>query len=295
MLRRPMPHTTQARPSTLLERLRAEDRLVLVELRPPRTGLSASESIDLWIDMYHSVRRLVRHDTFVFLTDNAVGASEEENLGHIAANLSQDVTPARVVPFLTCKHSLDYCMMYATRAASYGSEALTVVGGDATAGAPRCVAHGYELRRLIRERVPSLDLGGWANPHRDPKQQVDFLLRDAFEAEFYLTQVVSHHDIHSVERFVSEARRRGVPHPGVFGVFYYRSANPKTLSRLASFLPVPAEQITREFEDGLSAEAICARTIRSLWDVGVTKVYVSNLGYRRPDAAYRRLLDALEG
>ena len=29
--------------------------------------------------------------------------------------------------------------------------------------------------------------------------------------------------------------------PGIFGVFYYRSANPKTLEMLKQFLPVPAE------------------------------------------------------
>jgi hypothetical protein len=97
-----------------------------------------------------------------------------------------------------------------------------------------------------------------------------------------------------VQRFLEEARRRGVPHPGVFGVFLYRSANPRTLGQLASFLPVPAEEITREFAEGLSPEAICARTIRALREVGVDKVYVSNLGFDRPDARYRRILEQVE-
>ncbi len=278
----------------LLERLHDDRPLVGVELRPPRSGLSYAESVDSWIDMSHSIRRLASHDTVLFLTDNAVGESEEENLYHLTTNLAGEVEPSRVVPFLTAKHSLDYCLMYAARAASHGFEALTVLGGDRSLGPSRCVEHAYQLRRLIRQRVPSLRLGGWANPHRDAAQQVDFLLDDGFEAEFYLTQIVSHYRIDVVERFLDEARRREVPYPGLFGVFFYRSANPKTLARLADFLDIPAEEITRDFESGLSAEEICVRTIRALRDVGADKVYVSNLGIRRAESSYRKIVAALQ-
>jgi hypothetical protein len=122
---------------------------------------------------------------------------------------------------------------------------------------------------------------------------VDFLLHPEFEAEFYLTQVVSHHSIREVERFLEEARGRGVTCPGAFGVFLYRSANPRTLRQLSEFLPVPVEGITREFESGATAEEICARTIRALRDIGVDKVYLSNLGFERPDARYRRVMELL--
>jgi hypothetical protein len=105
--------------------------------------------------------------------------------------------------------------------------------------------------------------------------------------------VVSHHSIRAVERFVKEANRRGVPHPGVFGVFLYRSANPATLARLADFFPVPAAELTREFANGLSAEEICAKSIRALREVGADKVYLSNLGFRRVDAQYRRIIELL--
>ncbi|HWP38869.1 MAG TPA: hypothetical protein VNL18_15085 [Gemmatimonadales bacterium] len=249
--------------------------------------------MDAWIDMYHGVRRLARHDTVIFITDNAVGAAEEENLQHLVNNLAGDVPAERVVPFLTCKHSLDYCMTYAARAASHGFQALTVLGGDRSVGPARCVPYAYMLRQAIRQRIPNLALGGWANPHRDPKQQVDFLLNETFTGEFFLTQVVSHHSIRAVEAFLDEARRRGVTYPGVFGVFLYRSARPDTLARLAPFFPVPAEEITREFAAGLSPEDICARSIRALWDVGANAVYVSNLGFRKPEERYRALLSAL--
>ena len=285
---------THSRPaSSVLQRLREDRPLAAVELRPPRTGLSSAESMEVWIDMYHSIQRLGRRDTIIFLTDNAVGLSEEENLAHLTANLAGDLDPRRIVPFLTSKHSVEYCLMYASRTASYGFEALTVLGGDHTAGPPRCVPHARELRTLIRQRVPRLDLGGWANPHRPAGPQVDYILDDRFEADFYLTQIVSHHSIAAVERFLKEARRREVPYPGVFGVFLYRSANPATLSKLADFFPVPAAQLTREFDAGMTPEEICAKSVRMLREVGADKVYLSNLGFQGVDTRYRRIVELL--
>jgi hypothetical protein len=73
----------------------------------------------------------------------------------------------------------------------------------------------------------------------------------------------------------------------------YRSANPRTLQQLGSYFPVPAEGVTRDFEEGLSPEEICARSIKALREVGVDKVYVSNLGFERPEARYRRILELL--
>jgi hypothetical protein len=278
---------------SVLRRLQEDRPLAAVELRPPRTGLSSKESMELWIDMYHSIRRLARRDTVVFLTDNAVGVSEEENLAHLTANLAGDVDPRRIVPFLTSKHSIEYCLMHASRAASHGFEALTVLGGDHTAGPPRCVPHARELRALIRRRVPQMDLGGWASPHRSAEEQVSFLLDERFEAEFYLTQIVSHHSLRAVERFVNEARRRNVPYPGVFGVFLYRSASPNTLRRLADFFPVPAAELTREFESGMSPEEICAKSVRVLREVGADKVYLSNLGFQQVESRYRAIVELL--
>lgn len=288
-----MSSPSPAPAKSVLQRLREDRPLATVELRPPRTGLSSNDTMELWIDMYHSIQRLARHDTIIFLTDNAVGLSEEENLAHLTANLAGDVDPSRIVPFLTSKHSIEYCLMHASRAASRGFGALTVLGGDHTVGPPRCVPHARELRSLIRQRVPRLDLGGWANPHRPAADQVDYLLDDRFEAEFYLTQVVSHHSIRAVEQFLKEARGRGVHHPGVFGVFLYRSANPGTLARLADFFPVPAAGLTQEFEAGLTPEEICAKTVRALREVGADKVYLSNLGFRGVETRYRRVLELL--
>jgi hypothetical protein len=122
---------------------------------------------------------------------------------------------------------------------------------------------------------------------------VTFLLDERFEAEFYLTQIVSHHSVRAVERFVNEARRRNVPYPGVFGVFLYRSASPSTLRRLADFFPVPAAELTREFESGMSPEEICAKSVRILREVGADKVYLSNLGFQQVESRYRAIVELL--
>ncbi len=267
--------------TALVERLRRPGSMVSVELRPPQSGLSATDGMDAWIDRNHSIRNLALKDTFVFLTDDAVGSREEENLGHLAANVGSDVPLSRLVPFLTCKHPIEYCLMYADRAQSLGFEALTVVGGDSSVGPPRCVPHAYELRQRLRKRHPGLSLGGWANPHRDVERQVGYLGADDFSADFYLTQIVSHHSVDRVSAFLEQSDRRGVDIPGVFGVFYYWSAHPGTLKRLGEFFPVPAAELSREFESGATPEEVLGRTLESLRAAGAERVYISNLGHRQ--------------
>jgi len=247
--------------------------------------------MDAWIDTYHAVRRLTRQGTFVFLTDSAVGSQEEDNLRHLVTNLGTDVPRERIVPFLTSKHSLEYCVSYAERARQNGFPALVVLGGDKTVGAPRSVEHAWQLRRLLRERGSTLALGGWANPHADPDQQVDYLTATDFNAEFYLTQVVSHHNVDRVAAFVDAARGRGLTMPGLFGVFFYRSANPRTLNALKSFLPVPFDGLTREFAAGATAEDVCARTIRALTDAGARHFYISNLPVGRAQQVLANVLE----
>ena len=261
------------------------------ELRPPRAELATGEGMDAWIDTYHAVRRLTRQGTFVFLTDSAVGAQEEDNLRHLVINLGTDVPRERIVPFLTSKHSIEYCLSYAERAHQSGFPALVILGGDKEVGTPRCVAHAWQLRQILRAGNHTLALGGWANPHADPERQVDYLAAPDFHGEFFLTQVVSHHNVVPVARFVRIGERRRLELPGVYGVFYYRSANARTLDALKSFLPVPAEGLTREFGAGASAEDVCARTIRAMMDVGARHFYISNLPPGRAQIVLASILE----
>ena len=276
---------------SLLTALNSDRHVIAAELRPPRAELETTASMDAWIDTYHAVRSLTRNGTYVFLTDSAVGLKEEDNLRHLVINVGPEVGRSGVVPFLTCKHPLDYCLRYADRAHHHGFDALVVLGGDKSVGPPRCVEHAWQLREEIRQRVPDLALGGWANPHGDCASQVGHLLDEHANAEFYLTQIVSHHSRAGVERFLAEADRQGLAMPGMFGVFYYRSANPRTLDTLKDFLPVPVDELKREFAEGATPDDVCARSIRTLIDAGVRHFYVSNLPLGRAAATLRRVMD----
>jgi hypothetical protein len=247
--------------------------------------------MDAWIDTYHAIRSLARQNVRTMITDSAVGAQEENNLRHLVANLGSDVARAHVVPFLTCKHSLDFCLGYADQAVHHGFGALVVLGGDKHLGRPRCVEHAWQLRQRIRARHPDLELGGWANPTAPAAGQVDYLLDLNAHADFYLTQIASHHQAPRVAAFIDEARRRGLTMPAVFGVFYYRSANPATLATLKQFLPVPVDELTAEFSAGASPVDVCARTIRSLLDLGAEHFYISNLPLRRSAPTLSAILE----
>jgi hypothetical protein len=274
----------------LLTALRSGSSVLAAELRPPRAELATSEGMDAWIDTYHAVRRLTRQGTYVFLTDSAVGTEEEDNLRHLVTNLGRDVPRERIVPFLTSKHPLEYCLSYAERARQSGFPALVVLGGDRSVGPPRSVEHAWQLREMLRERDQTLALGGWTNPYADTDRQIEYLAAPSFHAEFYLTQIVSHHNLGPVHRFLEASRQRGLSLPGIFGVFFYRSANPATLASLTSFLPVPVEGLTREFASGATAEEVCARTIRALLDGGARHFYISNLPIGRAQAVLGAIL-----
>jgi len=278
--------------SSYLSLLRTSDTpVVTVELRPPRAELQADEGIDAWIDTYHAIKSLARQNIRVMITDSAVGAQEENNLRHLVANLGAEVARSHVVPFLTTKHSVDFCLGYADQAVHHLFPSLVILGGDKHIGRSRCVEHAWQLRQMIRRRHPGLELGGWANPTVSADTQVDFLLDRDANADFYLTQIISHHQTAQVAAFLDEGRRRGLAMPGVFGVFYYRSANPATLQMLRQFLPVPVDELSAEFESGATPVEVCARTIRTLLDLGARHFYVSNLPLRKPAQTLNAILE----
>jgi 5,10-methylenetetrahydrofolate reductase len=278
---------------SLAELLTTEQSVLAAELRPPRAELAAAEGMDAWIDTYHAVRGLTRQGVPVFLTDSAVGLQEEDNLRHLIANLGPDVPRDLVVPFLTTKHTLEYCLSYAERAWHNDFTSLVVLGGDKHVGPPRCVAHAWELRQAIRGREPHLALGGWANPNADADRQAGFLVDATFNAEYFLTQIVSHHAIDPVARFIDASGRRHVTLPGLFGVFYYRSANVRTLNVLSQFLPVPVAGLLGEFASGATPVEVCARTIRALKQLGARHFYVSNLPLARARETLAAIRDAI--
>ena len=204
----------------------ASGPVIAVELRPPAAEVAPDQAVEQWIDLHHVLRTLAAQGRYVFVTDNAVGKAEEENL------------------------------LAKKRAAAAGMGGLTVVGGDRDVGPPRCVAHAFELREKIREATPDLLLGGWANPHRTAAEQAGFLTDPRATADFYLTQVVTHHNVSGLGALVRELEDRGSSLQGLAGIFHFRSPNRKTLERLAGYFPVPVEALVADFESGLTPEEL---------------------------------------
>jgi hypothetical protein len=102
---------------------------------------------------------------------------------------------------------------------------------------------------------------------------------------------VSHHRFRAVERFLEQARQSGVAIPGMFGVFYYRSANTSTLNTLSQFLPVPSAELQAEFRAGASPPEVCARTLRALIDIGARHFYISNLPLARAGTVFAEIVE----
>lgn len=268
--------------------------IIAVELRPPAADVPPDQAVEQWIDLHQVLRTLAAQGRYVFVTDNAVGKAEEENLAHLSANLPDDAPRDRVLPILTSKHSLEYCLLYAQRAEAAGMGGLTVVGGDRDVGPPRCVSHAFELREKIRETTPDLLLGGWANPHRPAAEQAGFLTDARATADFYLTQVVTHHNAAGLGALVRRLRELDSPLKGLAGIFHFRSPNRRTLERLGGYFPVPVNALVSDFESGLTAEEITARSIRAALDSGVAGVYLSNMGLRSAGRRLRAILRHLD-
>jgi 5,10-methylenetetrahydrofolate reductase len=262
---------------SILKSLLHPQKLFLnVEMCPPRVDLPLEQSVDAWIDSNRLMRKITSLGRFVFMTDGAIGRREEPNLRHVTINLGAGADRSRIVPILTTKHPLEYCLEFAERSHTLGFTSLVVLGGDKSDETPRCVEHAYELRRLIRKEVPGLTLGGWASPHGGRKQ-VEFMLHPEYSADFYLGQIVSHYHTAAIDEFVNETERLGVKIPGIYGVFYYRTPNPKTFAMLSKFLPVPVAELTRDFAAGTSPDEICARSVHALLQRGIRNIYISNL------------------
>src|ERR1043166_9720414 len=151
---------------SLLNALKSEKRfLIHVEMCPPRMDLPMEQSVEALIESNHLMRKITALRRFVFMTDGAIGRREEPNLRHVTINLGPGADRSRIIPILTTKHSLEYCLEFAKRSYLLGFSSLVVLGGDKSDGPPRGVEHAYELRRLIRGSVPGITLGGWASPH----------------------------------------------------------------------------------------------------------------------------------
>src|SRR5437764_14896478 len=99
---------------SLLKALRDPKPFFLnVEMCPPRMDLPLEQSVEAWIESNQLMRKITSLGRFVFMTDGAIGRREEPNLRHVIINLGAESDRARIVPILTTKHTLHYCVAFA--------------------------------------------------------------------------------------------------------------------------------------------------------------------------------------
>src|SRR3954453_16127141 len=114
---------------SLLRSLRDPGRFLLnVEMCPPRMNLPLHQRVEAWIESNQLMRKITSLGSFVFMTDGAIGRREEPNLRHVTINLGSDADRSRIVPILTTKHTLEYCLDFAERSYTLGFTSLVVLG-----------------------------------------------------------------------------------------------------------------------------------------------------------------------
>ena len=193
--------------SVLVEQLKSGTPVIAAELRPPRAELETAASMDAWIDTYHAVRGLTRGG-HVRLPDRQRRRPEGRRQPPPPRHQSRHRRAAlarRPVPDLQA-HVGVLPRLRRSRAAPR----LRVAGGPRRRQARRAAA--LRRARLAAARDdPRARAGAGARadgPIRtaNAAAQVQHLLDDRVTAEFYLTQIVSHHSRPAVERFLAEAR-----------------------------------------------------------------------------------------
>src|SRR6185295_3796800 len=71
-------------------------------------------------------------------------------------------------------------------------------------------------------------------------------------------------------------------------------ANPKTFAMLSNFIPVPVEEIKRDFEAKVHPDEICARSVHALLQRGVKNIYISNLPMSTATQTFSRVESRVE-
>ena len=122
--------------------------------------------MDAWIDTYHAVRGLVRG------RDVRVPHRQRRRRARRAQPPSPRHQPRRRRPARSRRavpHDEALARLLPRRTPSApgrkASARWSCSAATRRSGPPRCVEHAWQLREAIREHVPELSLGGWANPH----------------------------------------------------------------------------------------------------------------------------------
>ena len=189
------------------------------------------------------------------ITDSAVGAQEENNLRHLVANLGAEAAqrPRRAVSDLQALARVLPRLRRPGRAPQ-----LLVARRARRRQAPRPAA----LRRACVAAARSTSARGtlsssWAagpiRRRRRPRRSISCSIADA-NADFYLTQIVSHHQARARRRrFSTKARRRGLTMPASSACSTIAARSRRRWRRCRQFLPVPVEELDRGVRRGRHA------------------------------------------
>ena len=165
-----------------------------------------------------------------------------------------------------------------------------MLGGDTSVGPATLRRAWVALRQAIRRRQPELELGGWVNPHKNPRLQVEYLLESTATADFFLTQVVSHHDLGALESFLYEARRQDLTVPGTVRDLLLPERQPSDPRYPGSVPAGSPPGLTEDFAGGATAPEVCGLTVRALWNLGIHNIYISNLPVYGAPAVLKEVL-----
>ena len=152
---------------------------------------------------------------------------------------------------------------------------------------------GNYARRSGARRAAA-DAGRLGESQSRCERQVEFLQATEFTGEFYLTQIVSHHELEPVAQFMETARGEAESPGPVWRVLLPQRESGDTRDAQ----PVPACACARSGK-GVRLRRHAGRgrrgTIRAMMNVGVRHFYVSNLPLGRAESTLTAILEAVRG
>ena len=214
-----------------------------------------------------SVRNLTRGGTFVFLTDSAVYPRGRQPPASASSTWEKTCpVQGRTLPHLQAFDGV--CpRVRGPRPATTASRRSSVLGVTrvsvprvaltcvATAGGNQASRAGSRARRM-------------GHPHADALRKSTILLHERAHAEFYPDADRVAPQPRPCRTIPGRRRRRACRSTGSSASFL-PSANARTLAALREFLPVPVDELTREFAGGDSRPTSAHAHPRTSHDAGV--------------------------
>ena len=223
--------------------------------------------MDAWIDTYHAIRSLVRRDLYR-LSDRQRRRIAGGRQSPASRHESRGVGRSSSGSCRSSRRSTRSSSAWPTRSARGSTVFRRSSSWAATRASARRVVSSMR-GSSARPSATSSRRSSWAaGPIRmvRPGVQVGYLLDGRCERG-----LLSHADRLAPRSrqgsALPRARRLGASScsAGVFGVFYYRSANPQTLNMLKEFMPVPVDALVEPSSPRVRTPWTSARARFARW------------------------------